>query len=89
MNYACELVIMINIQILKNCYSKVTLPLYNIIHTLAIEMCKAKKPGCAISQEIMNDIFKLRGNTHYHLAIHIVFNGSESASYMGHKTWEQ
>ena len=42
----------------------------------------------------MNDIFKLRENTHYDLRhtsqflidpIHSVFNGSESASYLGPK----
>ena len=46
----------------------------------------------------MNDIFKIRENTHYNLRhtsqflvnpIHIVFNGSESASYLGPKIWEE
>ena len=46
----------------------------------------------------MNDIFKLRENTHYDLRhtsqflidpIHSVFNGSESASYLGLKIWEE
>ena len=51
-----------------------------------------------ISPEIMNEVFKLREETHYHLRhttqflldpIHSVFNGSESASYLGPKIWEQ
>ena len=46
----------------------------------------------------MNDIFKLRGNPHYNLRgtsqflvdpIHSVFIGSESASYLGRKIWEE
>ena len=45
-----------------------------------------------------NDVFKLREEIHYHLRyntqflvdlIHSVFNGSESASYLGPKIWEQ
>ena len=52
----------------------------------------------SMSLEIMNDVFKLRDETHCHLrhtaqflidAIHSVFNGSESASYLGPKIWEQ
>ena len=51
-----------------------------------------------IFSEIMNDVFKVRNETHYHLRhtwqfliepIHSVFNGSESASYLGPKIWEQ
>ena len=51
-----------------------------------------------ISPEIMNEVFKLREETRYHLRhttqflvdpIHSVFNGSESASYLGPKIWEQ
>ena len=51
-----------------------------------------------ITTEITNEIFKLREETHYHLRhttqflvnpIHSVFNGSESASYLGPKIWEQ
>ena len=51
-----------------------------------------------ISPEIMNDVFKVRNKTHYQLRhtsqfliepIHSVFNGSESASYLGPKIWEQ
>ena len=47
----------------------------------------------------MNDVFQIRrSNTHYNLRyaptfltepIHSVFNGSESASYLGPKIWEQ
>ena len=46
----------------------------------------------------MNGIFKLRENTHYNLRgtsqylvdpIHSVFNGSEWASYLGAKIWEE
>ena len=45
----------------------------------------------------MSEIFQLRKNTHYHLRhtsqfmahpIHSVYNGSESASYLGPKIWE-
>ena len=48
--------------------------------------------------EIMNEVFKLRKERHYHLRhtaqfvvdpIHSVFNGSESASYLGPKIWKQ
>ena len=51
-----------------------------------------------ISLEIMNEVFKLREEIHYHLRhttqflvdpIHRVFNGSKSASYLGRKIWEQ
>ena len=51
-----------------------------------------------MSPEIMNDIFKLRENTHYSLRhnsqflvnpTHSVFNSSKSVSYSGYKTWEQ
>ena len=51
-----------------------------------------------IYPEIMNEVFKLREETHYHLRhttqflvdpIHSVFNGNESASYLGPKIWEQ
>ena len=68
---------------------------HNNIHTLAIEMYKVVN---GISPEIMNDVFKVRNETHYHLRhtsqfliepIHSVFNGSESASYLGPKIWEQ
>ena len=64
---------------------------HNNIHTLAIEMYKVAN---GMSPEIMNDIFKLRENTHYNLRrtskflvdpIHTMFNGSESASYSGPK----
>ena len=68
---------------------------HNNIHTLAIEMYKVVN---GISPEIMNDVFKVRNETHYHLRhtsqfliepIHSVFNGSELASYLGPKIWEQ
>ena len=51
-----------------------------------------------ISPEILNDAFQIRRNTHYNLRytptfltkpIDSVFNGSESASYLGLKIWEQ
>ena len=63
---------------------------YNI-HTLANEMHKVAND---MSAEIRNEIFKLRENAHYNLRyisqllvdpIHSVFNGSESASYLGPK----
>ena len=68
---------------------------HNNIHTLAIEMYKAAN---GISPKIMNDIFKLRENTHHNLRhtsqflvdpIYSVFNGSESALYLRAKIWEQ
>ena len=68
---------------------------HNNIHTLAIEMYKVVN---GISPEIMNDVFKVRNETHYHLRhasqfliepIHSVFNGSESASYLGPKFWKE
>ena len=49
-------------------------------------------------EKIMNDLFQIRNNTHFNLRftpifltepIHCVFNGSESASYLGLKIWEQ
>ena len=68
---------------------------HNNIHILAIEMYKAAN---GISPKIMNDIFKLRENTHHNLRhtsqflvdpIYSVFNGSESALYLRPKIWEQ
>ena len=68
---------------------------HNNIHTLAIEMYKVVN---GMPPEIMNDVFKLRDETHYHLRhtaqflvdpIQSIFNGSESASYLGPKIWEQ
>ena len=67
----------------------------NNIYTLAIEMYKVAD---GMSPEIMNNISKLRDNTHHHLRhtsqfladpIHSVFNGSASALYLGPKTCEQ
>ena len=46
----------------------------------------------------MNDAFQIRSNTHFNLRyapkfltepINSIFNGSESASYLGLKIWEQ
>ena len=68
---------------------------HNNVDTFAIEMYKVTND---MSPEIINDIFKLRENIHYNLRhtsqflvdpIHSVFNGSESASYLGSKIWEQ
>lgn len=51
-----------------------------------------------MSPEIMNDVFKMRDETYYHLRyttqflgdpIHSVFNGSESVSYLDPKIWQQ
>ena len=62
---------------------------HNNIHAMAIEMYKVVN---GISAEIMNEAFKLREETHHYLRhttqflvdpIHSVFNGSESASYLG------
>ena len=68
---------------------------FNNIQAMAIELYKVVN---GISLEIMNEVFKLRGETHYDLRhtaeflvdpIYRVFNGSESASYFGPKIWEQ
>ena len=68
---------------------------HNSIHTMAIEMYKAVN---GISPEIMSEVFNLREETHYNLKnttrflvdpIHSVFNGSEWASYLSPKIWEQ
>ena len=49
-----------------------------------------------MSPQIMNEVFKLRNTPHYNLrhtslfsteVIHSVFNGRESASYLGPKIW--
>ena len=87
---------MIETQILRNCKSKITLsPYITNVHTLAIEMYKVAN---GMSPVIMNDIFKLRENTHYNLRhtsqflvdpILSMFNGSESASNLRPKIWEQ
>ena len=51
-----------------------------------------------ISPEMMNEVFKQRSNSHYNLRhtsqsfvnpIHSVYNGTESASYLVPKIWEQ
>ena len=68
---------------------------HSIIHALAIEMYKVAND---MSPEIMNEVFKSRNTPHYNLRhtslfstdpIHSVFNGTESASYLGPKIWEQ
>ena len=68
---------------------------HNNIHAIAIEMYKVVN---GISPEIMNKVFKLREEPHYHLRhttqylvdlIRSVFNGSESASSLGLRIWEQ
>ena len=68
---------------------------HNNIHAMAIEMYKMVN---CISPEIMNKVFKIREETHYHLRhttqsivdpIHSVFNGSESTLYLLPKIWQQ
>ena len=65
------------------------------IHALAIEMYKVAND---MSPDIMNGVFKLRNTPHYNLRhtshfsadpMHSVYNGTESASYLGPKIWEQ
>ena len=67
---------------------------HNNIQTLAIEMYKVAN---GIAPEIMNEIFRLRNDQYYDLRhtsqfiiphVNTVFNGSESASYLGPKIWE-
>ena len=67
----------------------------NNIHTLAIKMYKMAN---GTSPEIMNDVFKMRDETYYHLRyttqflgdpIRSVFNGSESVSYLDPKIWQK
>ena len=67
----------------------------NNLHSLAIEMYKAAND---MSPDIMNEVFKLRNTPHYNLRhtshfstglIHGAYNGTESASYLGPKIWEQ
>ena len=67
----------------------------NNIHALAIEMYKVAND---MSPDIMNEVFKLRNTPHYNLRhtshfstglIHGAYNGTESASYLGPKIWEQ
>ena len=68
---------------------------HNNVHALAIEMYKITN---SMSPEIMNEVFKLKGHPHYNLrhtsqfsvdSIHSVYNGTESACYLGPKIWEQ
>ena len=63
---------------------------HNNIHVLAI--------GNNMSPDTMNEVFKLRNTPHFNLRhtshfstdpIHSVYNGTESASYLGPKIWEQ
>ena len=51
-----------------------------------------------ISPEIMNEVFKQRSDSYYNLRhtsqcfvnpIHSVYNGTESASYLGPNIWKQ
>ena len=51
-----------------------------------------------MSPELMNEVFKQRYNVHYNLRhtsqfsvnpIHSVYNGTESASYLGPNIWRQ
>ena len=74
---------------------------HNNIHALAIEMYKVAeiyKVANDMSRDIMNGVLKLRNTPHYNLRytphfstdpIHSVYNGTESASYLGPKVWEQ
>ena len=68
---------------------------HNNIHALTIEMYKVAN---VMSPDIMNGVFNLRNTPHYNLRhtsnfstelIHNVYNGTESASYLGPKIWEQ
>ena len=77
MDVVCGLFKTINVQILKNYKSEIIRSLYTTI--------------------ILMNVFQIRNNTHYNLryaptflteTIHSV-NGSESASYLGTKIWEQ
>ena len=68
---------------------------HNNIHALAIEMYKVANDMS--SPDIMNEVFKLKNTPHNlrhtsHFSIdpvHSVYNGIESASYLGPKIWEQ
>ena len=68
---------------------------HNNIHALAIEMYKVVN---GTSPEIRNEVFKPGNNSHYNLRYisqfsvnpsHRVYNGTESASYLELKIWEQ
>ena len=68
---------------------------YNNIHVLAIELCKIAND---MSPKIMSQVSKLRNTPCYYLRhtsqfsadlVHSVYNGIESASYLGPKIWEQ
>ena len=68
---------------------------YNNIHALVIELHKIAN---AMSPKVMSEVFKLRDIPCYNLRhtsqfsadpIHSVYNGTESASYLGPKVWEQ
>ena len=68
---------------------------HNNIHALAIEMYKVAND---MSPDIMNAVFKLRNTPHYNLGrtlhfstdpVHSVYNGTEPASSLGPKIWEQ
>ena len=88
-------IIMINVQVSRNFLSKIIVSVHhNNIHTLAIDIYKVAN---GMSAETVNDIFKLRDETHHPRhntqflvdPVHSVFNCSESASYLGPKIWEQ
>ena len=64
------------------------------VQTLAIKMHKFANN---MSPEITNEIFPLREINHYNLkhpslfilpAMHIIYNGTESAVYLGPRNWE-
>ena len=68
---------------------------YNNIHALAIELYKVAND---MSPGIMSEVFKLRDTPCYNLRhisqfstdpVHSVYNGTESASYLGPKILEQ
>ena len=68
---------------------------HNTIHALAIKMYKVVN---GMSPEIMDEVFKQRSNSHYNLGhtsqfivnpVQSVFNGTESASCLGPKIWNQ
>ena len=67
----------------------------NNIHASAIEMYKVAND---MSPDIINEVFKLWNTPHYNLRhtshfstdpIHSVYNGTESASYLGPKICDQ
>ena len=61
---------------------------YNNIYALAIELYKIRND---MSPKIMSEVFKLRDTPCYNLLhpIHSVYSGTESATYLRQKIWEQ